>query len=370
MAKRRNVLPDNVQWHEPTKRFMARKMYKGHRYCAYHLTSATAALKLVDEQITEAKRKGKPSEITLGNIASEWLATKQERDKLKDSSMYGINAYYNKYIKPVEDTKIQLFDAQEWIDDAKERLKPSTVKNLWSMMNQILVMARRKGLIQYSEGDIILPAVKTKKKEPYPQKAIDAILERSKSTIYYDIILFSLHTGLRREEAIPLKWTDFDLKKGILNISRFVVRNKDGITWSLSDEGKTAGGVRSVPLKPLIVAHLLSMPRVSEWVFPNVKGTHMHHFAIYDAWRKITEDVGTKMKWHDLRHQFASDLLNQGMSSEMISFLLGHTTVQMTHNYSHIAFEYAQQKLNGVKSGVIKKNETPENSVVAIDFSI
>ena len=76
------------------------------------------------------------------------------------------------------------------------------------------------------------------------------------------------------------------------------------------------------------------------------------------------------MKWHDLRRQFASDLLNQGMPSEIISLLLGHTTVQMTQNYSHIAFEYSQQKLNGVKSGVIKKNETPENSVVAIDFSI
>jgi integrase len=367
MPKRRNALPDNVIFHKPSQSFLARKMFSGHRYSAYHKTSATAALRAVDAQIEEAKRKGRPHDVTIGDIGKEWLKTKQN---LVASTVYNIESNYKKHIEPIQHTRLQLFEVQAWVDDVKTTVAPSTLKNIWAIMNQILCLARKKGLIQYSSEDVILPKVQKTKKSMQPESHMDKIMKAAKKTMYYDIILFSRHTGLRREDVIPLQWDDFDFKNNILHIRRFCVRGAKGKGWRIADEGKTRKSVRDIPVAPWVMDHVKKMRRKSDYVFTGTKGTYISPPALYEGWKLITERAGVPMKWHGLRHQFASELLNQGVSAETISFLLGHTTVQMTHTYSHIAFEYAQGIINGLQSGLSAKPEQPAEPETAYDFSI
>ena len=87
-----------------------------------------------------------------------------------------------------------------------------------------------------------------------------------------------------------------------------------------------------------------------------------HPSALANRFKQMTTAFGLEMSWHGMRHQFASTLINQGVSPEVIAYLLGHATIQMTQQYAHIAFEYAEKTLNGVRAGVNKKNDAPASA--------
>ena len=94
-----------------------------------------------------------------------------------------------------------------------------------------------------------------------------------------------------------------------------------------------------VPLTPPAAEVLEDLPRVpgNPWVFPGKKrGTHQRN--INDSWDRIRKRAGLDgVRLHDLRHSFASRALAMGESLSMIGKLLGHTRVQTTGRYAHLA---------------------------------
>ena len=132
-----------------------------------------------------------------------------------------------------------------------------------------------------------------------------------------------MFTGCRRNEILRLRWDEVDLERRELRLR----------------DSKT--GPRTVPLSPPAARVLGNRPRVdgTPWVFPGgVPGRHVT--TIDGAWRKVRaraelEDV----RLHDLRHSFASRALALGESLPVIGKLLGHTEVQTTARYSHLAEE-------------------------------
>ena len=360
MAKHRNVLPDNTSWHEATKRYMARKMFQGVRYTAYHLTSPTAALKDVDAQIDEVRRKGKPSLTTIGDIGLEWLEDRKKdlaTNRIKFNTYRNAECIYNKYIKPIASTKVQSFDVQEWIDDLNGN--PNYIRKIWEAMEHILKMARKKDIIRFVPDDIKLPKPKNEAKQMKDQSDIDKIIEAAANTRYYDVVLFSLNTGLRKEDTLPLKWTDFDFRENTVSLQRFYVRCENG--WKVSDEGKTHKSIRKVPVFPWLVKHISDMPRKGEYVFLGMHGGILSPNTLHGAWKRILKAAGVEMKWHGLRHQFASVLRDAGVPLDIIRDLLGHTKISMTEQYSHLRFEMSQKAIEsiGVKHGVNKKVDPP-----------
>ena len=130
-------------------------------------------------------------------------------------------------------------------------------------------------------------------------------------------------TGCRRNEILGLRWEDVDFDAGELRL-RY-----------------TKTGARVVPLTPPAAEVLEDLPRVpgNPWVFPGKKrGTHQRN--INDAWDRIRKRAGLDgVRLHDLRHSFASRALAMGESLSMIGKLLGHTQVQTTARYAHLARE-------------------------------
>ena len=98
---------------------------------------------------------------------------------------------------------------------------------------------------------------------------------------------------------------------------------------------------RVVPLTPPAAELLADLPRVAgnPWVFPGRKrGTHQRN--INDSWDRIRKRASLDgVRLHDLRHSFASRALALGESLSMIGKLLGHTQVQTTARYAHLARE-------------------------------
>ena len=145
--------------------------------------------------------------------------------------------------------------------------------------------------------------------------------EGTVSTYAAAAIRLLMLTGCRRNEIVELRWEDVDLEAGELRLA----------------DGKT--GARLVPLSAPAVTVLSGLPRVedSPWVIPGGKpGRHLAD--LQPPWERVRERAGLEeVRTHDLRHSFASRALALGESLPMIGKLLGHTQVQTTARYAHLA---------------------------------
>ena len=128
-------------------------------------------------------------------------------------------------------------------------------------------------------------------------------------------------TGCRLSEIQKLRWKHVDLKAGELRLP----------------DSKTGG--RAVPLAPSAVRLLESLPRDAEnpWVIAGKK-PESHLTDLQHPWRRIRARAELDdVRIHDLRHSFASRALALGEGLPMIGKLLGHTQVQTTARYAHLA---------------------------------
>lgn len=145
------------------------------------------------------------------------------------------------------------------------------------------------------------------------------------------IVAFLLLTGARRSEALMARWRDFDLDKSLWTIPV----NKSGRPRTVV----IASAVHEV-LSAVRKQHIKRWGDVSnEYVFPNLR-TGLPYNNIYRAWNLARCRAGLRdVRMHDLRHSFASALVNKGVSIYEVQHLLGHRSINTTRRYAHLAPE-------------------------------
>ena len=140
-------------------------------------------------------------------------------------------------------------------------------------------------------------------------------------------------TGCRRNEILELRWDDVDLASGELRLR----------------DSKT--GARMVPLTPVVNDVLAGIPRAVDnpWVITGKKpGARLTD--INRPWRALRSRAGLKgVRIHDLRHSWASRALELGESLPMIGRLLGHSRIETTARYAHLARD--TEKASAAKVG-------------------
>jgi len=155
------------------------------------------------------------------------------------------------------------------------------------------------------------------------QRLRDAV-EKSQSKQLKYIVALLLMLGCRKNELLNAKWADFDLERR---------------TWKipLSKSGKA----RHVPLSGAVVSVLEQLPRWKgcPFILPNPRTLRpMRDF--HDPWHTACRRAGLKdVRIHDLRHTFASNLVNAGQSLFVVSRALGHANISQTARYSHLSDE-------------------------------
>ena len=141
------------------------------------------------------------------------------------------------------------------------------------------------------------------------------------------MVLLTLNTGLRRGEALQLRWADVDLLRREL-----IVRG---------DNAKT-GKTRHIPLNNEAQATLQQWRFDStsiEWAFAGRDGERMH--AVKSSWKGVLRSAAiADFRWHDLRHHFASRLVMNGVDLNTVRELLGHSDLSMTLRYAHLSPEH------------------------------
>ena len=147
------------------------------------------------------------------------------------------------------------------------------------------------------------------------------VLTRSENVMLRYIIPMLILTGARKREVLDARWEDFDFEHRLWRIH----------TTKL-------GKPRFVPMSDGVINLLESVPRHNcEWVFPNPK-TLKPYVSIYYSWDSARREAGLgDVRIHDLRHSYASFLVNAGRSLYEVQRLLGHTQIKTTQRYAHLS---------------------------------
>jgi integrase len=153
------------------------------------------------------------------------------------------------------------------------------------------------------------------------------------------MVIISLNTGIRRGSLFGLLWSDVDLDRRVLTLR--------------GEEGKS-GKTNRVPLNDA------AFRAFSEWrnsskgdglVFPSPK-TEKRRGNCKTAWKTLMKKANIEnFRWHDMRHDFASQLVMKGVDLNTVRELMGHADMKMTLRYAHLAPE-AKVKAVGVLDGV------------------
>lgn len=163
------------------------------------------------------------------------------------------------------------------------------------------------------------------KKERYlskkeAQRLYEAV-RQSENTMLQYIIPMLILTGARKREVLDAKWEDFDI---------------DRKQWRIPTT--KAGKPRHVPMSDGVLQLLASVPHDDcPWVFANSK-TRKPYVSIFTSWDTARTKAGlADVRIHDLRHSFASFLVNAGRSLYEVQKILGHTQIKTTQRYAHLS---------------------------------
>ncbi len=161
-------------------------------------------------------------------------------------------------------------------------------------------------------------------------------VKQSENPLLEPIILILVLTGARKRELLDAKWEEFDLERRAWRIP---------ITKS--------GRPRTVPLSDAALEVLTGVPRIEgcEYAFANPK-TRKPFVSIFSAWNAARKRAGLEdVRIHDLRHSFASFLINAGRGIYEVANLLGHTQLKTTQRYAHLADQTLREAVNTVPLG-------------------
>jgi integrase len=168
------------------------------------------------------------------------------------------------------------------------------------------------------------------------QKLYEAVCQSANPMLRYIVPMLIL-TGARKREVLDSKWEDFDLARK---------------RWRIPIT-KT-GRPRHVPLSDGVLRLLATLPHDDDcpWVFANPK-TRKPYASFFYSWDTARKQAGlADVRIHDLRHSFASFLVNAGRSLYEVQKILGHTQIRTTQRYAHLSQETLLEAANAVVDAV------------------
>ena len=264
-------------------------------------------------------------------------------------------------------------DIQEFYLRELERVSASSVIHYHANIHKALKYAVKIDLIDVNPAD----KVERPKKDRYvgsfyDADEVNALFEAAKGTKLELPILFGAFYGLRRSEAIGLKWDAIDFDQNTITIRHTVTScDLDGKRILVAaDTTKTKSSMRTLPLVPFMRERLLALREEQkenrrlcgrsyikdyvDYVCVNEIGDLIKPHYVTESFPKLLKANGLRpVRYHDLRHSCASLLLANGVPMKQIQEWLGHSDFSTTANiYAHLDYSSkltsADAMLNGL----------------------
>ena len=312
--------------------------------------------------------------MTLG----EWLDKCLDEYMLftiKESTLNSYRAQIENQIKPLIGEKrlssLTTTDIQKFYNKVKKSgriefhpvhgyaLSDNMVRSIHMLLHKTMDLAVKERLIARNPTNgTTIPQRTQTEKQVLCNSQLDKFIEAiEKEPYWYDFFYVEIMTGLRRGEICGLKWTDINFTDKTLFVRRSVSK-QHGIV-SIGDT-KTDTGTRKI-LLPQSVVKLLQERRtqtVSEWIFPHYTNPSepLNPNSAYQKLKSILCKAQLpSIRFHDLRHTFATHAIQGGVDAKTLAGILGHTDASFTlDTYTHVTSDM-QKNASAVVNDMMQK---------------
>ncbi len=310
--------------------------------------------------------------MTLAQWIDKWL-DEHKSGIIRPSTFASYKRYSDSYIKPRlghrKLTQITSREIQEMYNSLKHEgrinsneemgteLANSTVRSIHMLLHEALDGAVREGLIPRNptDGTTIPRLVKTEKTVLLESQIEKFMKTIENDEVWHDLFFMELMTGLRRGEICGLKWNDIDEKNRILHVRKTIRYAKKQL---IVGETKTNEGNRKIVLPASVMEMLMKRKEkaISEWIFPKSLNPTMpiDPASAYRRLKEILKEADLPdMRFHDLRHTFATHAAASGIDPRTLAGILGHTKPSFTLDaYTHVTTDM-QKRAAGIVGNFI-----------------
>lgn len=327
-----------------------------------------------------------PSNVTLGEWINEWI---NGRPNIRETTRAFYDSLIRVHIAPaLGDIKlnrlttrdIQTLLNEKMVDGAVRGggLSAATIRYIHVCIQSTLKQAVKERLLIVNPAEAVeRPQIPPKEMKTLTIEQVGIFLEEAKQDPNYAAFLLDLSTGLRRGELLGIWWDDIDFEKSTLTIrrqlskrSRTAEKHLDRLFFT---QPKTNAGHRQLSL-PSNVLHALKDHRKRQHearlimggaylnpdiVFATPEGGPLCPDSFYKSFKRILRKAGLpNVRFHDLRHTYATMALQAGISPKTIQAVLGHANISTTLNiYGHVTKEMhtqAAEIMGDILEGSIK----------------
>ena len=281
--------------------------------------------------------------------------------------------------RPMKDSGI------EWIGAIQKDWGSNTIAQLCSQVKCKNTGLQEKNLLSLSYGKVkrksisVNPADKVERPKAdkfigsfYDSNEVQALFEAAKGTLIEIPIFLGAFYGLRRSEALGLKWDAIDFQNNTITIRHTVTScNLDGKHIQIAqDTTKTKSSMRTLPLVPAFKEKLLKLKeqqeeyrrvcgrcynkKYLEYICVDEMGTLISPHYLTSSFPKLLEKNNLRhIRFHDLRHSCASLLLANGVPMKQIQEWLGHSDFSTTANvYAHLDYNSKLSSADAMVNGL------------------
>lgn len=251
-------------------------------------------------------------------------------------------------------------------------LSAKTVKDIKIALQTCLQKAVDEEIIKSNPvRKVELPKAPKKEMQTLKVNEIAAFMEEARLSECYEFYFLEISTGLRLGEILALTWDDLDIKNKTITVNKQVQRLNGKIQTTTP---KTEASIRTINLSNECLQQLIilkSRQRIdTKIMFPSpITGELRDPSSVTRKLHRMQKRAGVpNIRFHDLRHSFATLSLEQGMDIKTVSHMLGHTDAGFTMNtYMHVT-DKMQQTVADTMGSLITTEEQNKRSKV-IQFS-
>lgn len=294
---------------------------------------------------------------TVYAYAVKWMKTYKGMRGTNTRNMY--ENIIEKHIQPaIGDIKLSALsqsDVQGMISDRAD--KPRTCQQIKMTMKQIIKQAEKDRLLPPNNFicDVGLPRYRPKEKHPLSPEELSGINSAPFTDQERFLVTILYSTGIRREEAIALRRSDFDFSSGTLSITRAIIF--DGNTPELKGV-KSDCGNRVIPLPAKVIPTLQKYVDNCHTLYLITRKNG--DILTFSGWRRLWESIQKKIGYpvtaHQFRHDYCTRLYYSGITIKKAVRLMGHTDTKMIMEiYAHLdeESEKAQEKIDSITQKIV-----------------
>jgi len=304
---------------------------------------------------------------TIREIAAAWKEHK--RPYVKQSTMAAYVLILENHILPTfgEDNSLPEQSVQAFVlHKIESGLSTKSVKDILIVLKMVMKFGVKKEWMTYYEWDIKYPPSSE-------NKVLDVLSVTNHRKILNHIqshftfmglgIYISLSTGLRIGEICALKWSDINVTDGILTVNRtieriYIIEGEKKHTELVINTPKTKNSCREIPMNKELLGMLKPLKKVvnDDYYILTNEERPIEPRTYRNYYKRLMEKLDIpKLKYHGLRHSFATRCIEVGCDYKTVSVLLGHSNISTTLNlYVHPNMEQKKRCIDKVFKSLVK----------------